>query len=52
MKGNLIRAGEGSDQISALKGFLLKGLLYFVENKLKGTKMRSRGTYERAITEA
>lgn len=51
MKGNLVRAGEGYDQVSALKGFLLKGLLYFVENKLKGTEMRSRETCETAITE-
>lgn len=51
MKGNLLRAGEGYDQVSALRGFLLKGLLYFVENKLKVTEMRSRETCEGAITE-
>lgn len=44
---------EESDiiRISALKGLLLKGLLYLVESKVEGTKRRSREASERAITE-
>lgn len=37
----IFRAGEGYDQVSVLRGFLLKDYFYFVENKLKVTEMRS-----------